>query len=183
MEETLLVPDEMIASRIYRIRGERVMLDTDLATMYGVKTYRLNEAVKRNLERFPEDFMPACRTGRFQLTKDEWENLTSQFAMSRSWGGRRTPPYVFTEHGVLMLSSVLSSEWAIAVNIKIMRVFVRMSRLMMNDRELLLRMELMEGRQEQYDVALNDLFDAVKKMMETPTEERKRLGYRGGDPV
>jgi len=152
MEETLLIPDEVIASRIYLIRGERVMsllrrrlregaVDTDLAKMYDVKTYRLNEAVKRNLERFPEDFM-------FQLTKDEWENLTSQFAISRSWGGRRTPPYAFSEHGVLMLSSVLNSARAIATNITIMRVFVRMNRLMMNDRELLLRMELMEGRQE-----------------------------------
>lgn len=176
MEETLLIPDEVIASRIYLIRGERVMLDTDLAKMYGVKTYRLNEAVKRNLERFPEDFM-------FKLTQDEWENLTSQFAMSRSWGGRRTPPYVFTEHGVLMLSSVLNSARAIATNITIMRVFVRMNRLMMNDRELLLRMELMEGRQELYDTSLNELFEAVKQMMESPAEERKRLGYRGGDPV
>lgn len=176
MEETLLVPDETIASQIYLIRGERVMLDTDLAKMYGVKTYRLNEAVKRNRERFPEDFM-------FQLSEDEWENLTSQFAMSRSWGGRRTPPYVFTGHGVLMLSSVLSSERAIAVNIKIMRVFVRMNKLMMNDRELLQRLERMEGRQDQYDAALGELFEAVKQMMETPTEERKRLGYPGGDPV
>jgi hypothetical protein len=176
MEEALPIPDEMIAFHIYLIRGERVMLDTDQATMYGVKTYRLNEAVKRNLERFPEDFM-------FQLTKEEWENLTSQFAMSRSWGGRRTPPYVFSEHGVLMLSSVLNSARAIATNITIMRVFVRMNRLMMNDRELMHRLERMEGRQDQYDLALNDLFNAVKQMMETPTEERKRLGYRGGDPV
>lgn len=176
MEEALPIPDEMIASRIYLIQGERVMLDTDLATMYGVKTYRLNEAVKRNLERFPEDFM-------FQLIKEEWENLTSQFAISRSWGGRRTPPYAFTEHGVLMLSSVLNSARAIATNITIMRVFVRMNRLMMNDRELMHRLERMEGRQDQYDLALNDLFNGVKQMMETPTEERKRLGYRGGDPV
>ncbi|MEX1133155.1 MAG: ORF6N domain-containing protein [Flavobacteriales bacterium] len=176
MEKIKLVPEAVIASRIYLIRGERVMLDTDLATMYNVKTYRLNEAVKRNLERFPEDFM-------FQLTKEEWENLTSQFAMSRSWGGRRTPPYAFTEHGVLMLSSVLNSARAIATNIAIMRVFVRMNRLMMNDRELLLRMELIEGRQEQYDATLNELFEAVKQMMETPAEERKRLGYRGGDPL
>jgi hypothetical protein len=176
MEEALPIPDEMIAFHIYLIRGERVMLDTDQATMYGVKTYRLNEAVKRNLERFPEDFM-------FQLTKEEWENLTSQFAMSRSWGGRRTPPYVFSEHGVLMLSSVLNSARAIATNITIMRVFVRMNRLMMNDRELMHRLERMEGRQDQYDAALGELFEAVKQMMETPTEERKRLGYRGGDPV
>jgi len=176
MEETLLIPEEAIASQIYLIRGERVMLDKHLAKMYKVQTYRLNEAVKRNLKRFPQDFM-------FQLTKEEWENLTSQFAMSRSWGGRRTLPYVFTEHGVLMLSSVLNSERAIAVNIRIMRVFVRMNRLLMNDRQLFLRMELMEGRQDQHDAALEQLFEAVKQLMETPVEERKRLGYRGGDPV
>jgi len=176
MEETLLIPEEAIASQIYLIRGERVMLDKHLAKIYKVQTYRLNEAVKRNLKRFPQDFM-------FQLTKEEWENLTSQFAMSRSWGGRRTLPYVFTEHGVLMLSSVLNSERAIAVNIRIMRVFVRMNRLLMNDRQLFLRMELMEGRQDQHDAALEQLFEAVKQLMETPVEERKRLGYRGGDPV
>jgi hypothetical protein len=152
------------------------MLAHDLAKLYGLATKRLNEQVNRNLDRFPADFM-------FQLEDEEWANLRSQFATSSSWGGRRRPPYAFTEHGVLMLSSVLSSERAIAVNIRIMRVFVRMNRLLMNDRELLLRMELMEGRQEQYDTSLNELFEAVKQMMESPAEERKRLGYRGGDPV
>ena len=109
MEETLLVPDEAIATQVHWIRGEKVMLAFDLAKLYGVPTYRLNEAVKRNMSRFPEDFM-------FPLTKEEWANLTSQFAMSSSWGGRRRPPYAFTELGGLMLSSVLNSDRAIAVN-------------------------------------------------------------------
>lgn len=109
MEETLLVPDEAIATQIHWIRGEKVMLAFDLAKLYGVPTKRLNEQVKRNMDRFPPDFM-------FQLNEDEWSDLRSQFATSRSWGGRRVPPYAFTEHGVLMLSSVLNSDRAIAVN-------------------------------------------------------------------
>jgi hypothetical protein len=176
MDHLMKLPEEVIATQIYWIRGEKVMLAHDLAKLYGLATKRLNEQVRRNLDRFPEDFM-------FQLDEEEWSNLRSQFATSRSWGGRRSPPYAFTEHGVLMLSSVLNSERAIAVNIQIMRVFVKMNRMLMNNRELMHRLDRMEGRQDQYDVALNDLFDAVKQMMETPTEERKRLGYRGGDPV
>lgn len=123
MEETLLVPDEAIAThtclasrQVHWIRGEKVMLAFDLAKLYGVPTKRLNEQVKRNMDRVPPDLMPACRTGRFKLNEDEWSDLRSQFATSRSWGGRRVPPYVFTEHGVLMLSSVLNSDRAIAVN-------------------------------------------------------------------
>ena len=106
-----VIPDETILSKILLIRGLKVMLDSDLADLYGVTTKRLNEQVKRNIYRFPDDFM-------FQLTESEFENLKSQFATS-SWGGRRTLPYAFTEHGVLMLSSVLNSELAIKVNIQI----------------------------------------------------------------
>lgn len=108
--------DEAIAARIHWIRGEKVMLAHDLAALYEVPTFRLNEAAKRNKGRFPEDFMPVCRTGRFVLSTEEWDSLRSQIAMSGSWGGRRVPPYAFIEHGVLMLSSVLNSERAIAVN-------------------------------------------------------------------
>ena len=105
-----MLPDEVIMSKIFFIREQKVMLDNDLAELYGVETRRLNEQVKRNISRFPEDFM-------FQLTEIEYENLKSQFATS-SWGGRRKPPNVFTEHGVLMLSSVLNSDKAIKVNIQ-----------------------------------------------------------------
>lgn len=113
----------------------------------------------------------------FVLSTEEWDNLRSQIAMSRSWGGRRVPPYAFTEHGVLMLSSVLNSERAIAVNIKIMRVFIRMNRILMNDRELLQPLERMEGRQEANEGALEQLFEAVKQLMEKPAEERIRLAF------
>ena len=116
----LPVPVQLIERRIYLIRGQKVMIDTDLAELYGVPTFRLNEAVKRNKKRFPEDFM-------FQLTKEEEESLTSQIAISKTGrGGRRTRPYAFTEQGVAMLSSVLKSERAIEVNIAIMRAFVKL---------------------------------------------------------
>ena len=171
-----VLPDEAIASRIYFIRGQKVMLDQDLAELYGVPTKRLNEQVKRNADRFPLDFM-------FQLTDEEWHILKSQFATSRSWGGRRKLPQVFTEHGVLMLSSVSNSDRAIAVNIRIMRIFVKMNRLLMNDLELQMRLERMEGRQNETDEALGQLFEVVKEMMERPTIDRLRIGYKGGDPI
>src|SRR6266702_7176666 len=122
--ERLPVPLELIERRIYVIRGQKVMLDTDLAELYQVATFRLNEAVKRNADRFPEDFM-------FQLTKEEADALTSQFAMSKTGrGGRRTLPYAFTEHGVAMLSSVLNSDRAVRMNILIIRAFVQLRELL-----------------------------------------------------
>jgi hypothetical protein len=128
------------------------------------------------MTRFPEDFM-------FQLNETEWSNLRSQFATSRSWGGQRVRPFAFTEHGVLMLSSVLNSDRAIAANIRIVRVFVRLTRLLQNDLELQLRVERMEGRQERTDTAVVELFEAVKQLLDRPTGERLRIGYRGGDPL
>ena len=169
-------PEEAIAARIHWIRGQKVMLAHDLALLYDVPTKRLNEQVKRNIDRFPADFM-------FLLDGNEWDILRSRSATSRSWGGRRTPPYAFTEYGVLMLSSVLNSEHAIAVNIRIMRIFVRLNRILQNDLELQLRVERMEGRQEQTDDALGELFEAVKQLMEAPSGDRLRIGYKGGDPI
>ncbi len=169
-------PEEAIAARIHWIRGQKVMLAHDLALLYDVPTKRLNEQVKRNIDRFPADFM-------FLLDGNEWDILRSRSATSRSWGGRRTPPFAFTEHGVLMLSSVLNSEHAIAVNIRIMRVFVRLNRILQNDLELQLRVERMEGRQERTDDALGELFEAVKQLMEGPLGDRLRIGYKGGDPI
>jgi hypothetical protein len=109
------IPDELVARRIFSIRGENVMLDSDLAQLYGVETKVLKQQVKRNIQSFPEDFMPACRTGRFELTSEEFEHLRSQIVTSRH-GGARYMPMAFTEHGVLMLSSVLKSPRARAVN-------------------------------------------------------------------
>src|SRR5690606_18832110 len=119
-----IIPDEIVISKIYYIRDQKVMLDSDLAELYGVETKRLNEQVRRNVDRFPDDFM-------FRLSSEEFEYLRSQFATS-SWGGRRALPYVFTEHGVLMLSSVLSSKQAIQVNIQVMRIFTKI-RMMLAD--------------------------------------------------
>ena len=174
--EAEVVGEEAIAARIHWIRGQKVMLAHDLAMLYGVATKRLNEQVKRNMTRFPEDFM-------FQLNELEWSNMRSQFATSSSWGGSRVPPFAFTEHGVLMLSSVLNSERAIEVNIRIMRVFVRLTRLLQNDLELQLRVERMEGRQERTEGVVGVLFEAVKQLLDRPTGDRLRIGYRGGDPL
>jgi len=124
-ENAFVIPDEVILSKIYYVRELKMMIDSDLAELYGVETRRLNEQVKRNLLRFPEDFM-------FQLTDTEFNNLKSQIATS-SWGGRRKPPLGFTEHGVLMLSSVLNSESAIKVNIQIMRIFTKVRQLLTNN--------------------------------------------------
>ena len=133
MSEELSIPQEVIASKIYLVREQKVMIDSDLADLYDVETRRLNEQVKRNIARFPDDFM-------FQLTSEEWANLKSQNATS-SWGGRRKLPYAFTEHGVLMLSSVLNSDRAIAVNIHIVRVFTKLKELLLTNKEVLLEIE------------------------------------------
>ena len=128
----LLIPDEIVINKIYLLRKQKVMLDEDLAELYQVETKRLNEQVKRNIQRFPEDFM-------FQLTAQEFENLKSQFATS-SWGGRRKLPFAFTEQGVAMLSSVLNSETAIRVNIQIIRVFTKMRELLLTHKDILLQL-------------------------------------------
>lgn len=126
-----------IRNLIYTIRGHRVMLDSDLAMLYGVETYNLNKAVKRNIQRFPDDFM-------FQLTKEEWENLTFQNGISSGHGGRRFLPYAFTEQGIAMLSSVLKSERAIAINIQIMRTFVQIKQFALENKELTKRLAELE---------------------------------------
>src|SRR5690606_37762253 len=144
MPETL-IPVETIQSLVYVYRNHRVMLDSDLAKLYGVSTGNLNKAVKRNIDRFPDDFM-------FQLTDAEWENLKFQTGISSSsYGGRRSNPYVFTEQGVAMLSSVLNSERAIKVNIEIMRAFVRMRELMATHQELFKKLQELEARMDRND--------------------------------
>ena len=167
-----------IAPGIVAIRGERVMLDVDLARLYGVPTKALNRAVKRNLERFPEDFM-------FQLTKDEAENLRHQIGTSSSgspsdvvsrWGGRRYLPYVFTEQGVAMLSSVLRSRRAILVNIEIMRAFVQLRRMTDSVADLRRKVDLLERK---YDAQFRDVFDAIRALMTPPVGgAKRRIGFR-----
>jgi len=170
-----MLPDEAILSKIFLIRGQKVMLDEDLAELYEVETRRLNEQVKRNIERFPEDFM-------FQLTEAEFEILMSQFATSR-WGGRRKLPNAFTEHGVLMLSGVLNSDRAIKVNIQIMRIYTKVGHLLLAHKDVLLRLEKIEQKLLMHDKNLALVFDYVKKLVQSDEakidfKQRKRIGFK-----
>jgi phage regulator Rha-like protein len=139
----LMIPDEIVMQKIYMIRGKNVMLDQDLAKLYNVKTKRLNEQVKRNINRFPDDFL-------FQLNKEEFHDLKSQFATS-SWGGRRTPPLPFTDYGVLMLSSVLNNDRAIKVNIQIIRVFAKMREMLLAHKDVVSQLEQMQNKLAEHD--------------------------------
>ena len=170
---TKTVTDEVIVSRIYTIRGQKVMLDEDLAELYQVSTGRLNEQVKRNIDRFPGDFM-------FQLKEDELKILKSQNAIS-SWGGRRKLPSAFTEHGVLMLSSVLNSGIAISVNIKIMRIYSKMRELLLTNQEILLKLEQLERQVVQNSDDIQIVFSALKQLLNPPQEPRPRIGFRRKD--
>lgn len=168
MDMSNLVSAEVIATRILIIRGKRVMLDSDLAVLYEVKTKRLNEQVARNKKRFPEDFM-------FQLTEEEADFLRSHFATSNR-GGRRYLPYVFTQEGVAMLSSVLNSERAIMVNIQIMRAFAQLRRMLLTNRDLRRKIEEMERK---YDKQFAIVFQAIKQLLEPPLpKDKKIIGFR-----
>lgn len=165
-----LVPAETIEKKILLLRGEKVMLDTDLAALYGVETRVLVQAVKRNIERFPDDFM-------FQLSKEEADFLKSQIVTLKRGRGqhRKYLPYVFTEHGVAMLSSVLRSQRAIQVNIEIMRAFVRLRRILAENAELARRLDELEKK---YDAEFRQVFDAIKLLMAPPEQPKQPLGFR-----
>ena len=161
------IPDEFIASKIFVIRDKKVMLDEDLAELYDVETKRLNEQIKRNKARFPEDFM-------FQLTDREFANLKSQIVIS-SWGGsRRAKPYAFTEQGVAMLSSALRSKRAIEVNIAIMRAFVKLRRMIASNLELSRKLEKMEKK---YDEQFKVVFDAIRALMVETKKPKRKIGF------
>jgi len=169
-----IIPDEVVMNKIYLIREQKVILDKDLAELYEVETKRLNEQVKRNSDRFPVDFM-------FQLTIEEFENLKSQFATSR-WGGSRKLPYAFTEHGVLMLSSVLNSERAIKVNIQIMRIYTRIRHMLVTHKDILLRLEKIEQTLSGHDDKIILIFEYIKQLEEAKQvkqefKERRQIGY------
>lgn len=191
-----LVPKERIESKIFLIRVQRVMLDRDLADLYGVTTFRLNEQVKRNIERFPEDFM-------FQLTKEEWQNLKFQTGISNlksqnaisslkpqfetsnlksqnvmsSWGGRRTLPYAFTEQGVAMLSSVLRSKRAIRVNIAIMRIFTRLRNILLTHKESSKKFNDLERQVGSNMKDIRNIFQVIRSLKKSD-ENPKKMGFR-----
>lgn len=171
----LPVPIEIIERRIYLVRGQKVILDSDLADLYQVRTKRLNEAVKRNSTRFPADFM-------FQLTKEENDflkaaNLRSQIATS-NYAGRRYRPYVFTELGVAMLSSVLNSERAVQMNIIVMRAFVKLRELMATHKDLARKIEELERQQQEYGHQLAAIYSVVMRLMAAPRKPKRKFGFR-----
>jgi ORF6N domain-containing protein len=168
-----LIHRERIEQTILLIRGHRVMLDADLAKLYGVTTFNLNKAVKRNSDRFPEDFM-------FRLSTQETAALTFQIGISRSRGrgGRRNAPYVFTEQGVAMLSSVLRSKRAIHVNIAIMRAFVKLRELAVSHKALATKLAQLERKVSGHDGQIHSLFDAIRQLMEPPPSKSRRIGFK-----
>ena len=170
-----MIPVERIESAILFIRGHKVLLDADLARLYGVSAKRLNEAVRRNRDRFPDDFI-------FQLTREEFGDLTRQIDASNlrsqiatsSWGGRRYLPYAFTEQGVAMLSSVLRSKRAIQVNVEIMRTFVRLRRILASNEDLARKLAALEKK---YDAQFKVVFDAIRELMAPPSPKQRRIGF------
>ena len=174
-DKNILIPREIIEQKIFLIRGQKVMLDSDLALLYGVSIKRLNEQVRRNCRRFPADFM-------FQLTKEESEVLRSQFATLEKGRGqhRKYLPYAFTEQGVAMLSSVLNSERAISVNIEIMRAFVRLRQLLSTHKDLARKLEELEKK---YDEQFAVVFRAIRELMTPPEPPKKRpIGFGVEEP-
>ncbi len=163
---TDLIPQERIESQILLIRGQKVMLDRDLAILYRVETAQLTRQVRRNIGRFPGDFM-------LQLTKEEFTNLKCHFGTS-SWGGTRKLPYVFTEQGVAMLSSVLNSNRAILVNIQIMRAFTKLRQMLLTHKDLKRKIEAMENK---YDQQFKVVFEAIRRLLEPPPTPKRQIGF------
>jgi hypothetical protein len=165
----LAISPHTIERRIYLIRGQKVMLDEDLADLYRVENRALVQAMKRNTERFPSDFM-------FQLSKAEWNSLRSQTVIPKGRGGRRYPPYAFTEQGVAMLSTVLKSKRAVLVNVEIMRAFVRLRRVLATHEDLARKLNALERK---YDAQFKVVFDAIRELMKPPPEGPKpRIGFK-----
>ena len=163
------ITDDRIVNKIRYIRGQKVMLDEDLAKLYNVETKRLNEQVKRNIDRFPKDFM-------FQLTSKEFGNLKSQIATS-SWGGTRKLPLAFTEHGILMLSGVLNSKVAIKVNVRIIRIFIKMREMMLTHKDILLKLEILEKDVTNNTKDIQVIFQYVKQLLNPPSPPRRKIGF------
>jgi len=169
----ILIVEEMVGQKIYLIRGRKVMFDSDLAELYGVPVKVLNQAVKRNISRFPNDFM-------FTLNKEEADGLRSQIVTLEKGRGKYSKylPNVFTEHGILMLSSVLNNEHAIQVNIAIMRIFIRLREVFSNHKELAIKLNELERKLEKHDKEIKAIFDVIHQLMEPISQEPKRkIGF------
>jgi len=170
MSESFIIPDETVIRKIYLFRDQKVMVDNDLAELYEIETRALNQAVKRNEKRFPQDFM-------FQLNDKEFESLKSQNT-SNGWGGRRSLPNVFTEHGVLMLSSVLNSDKAIEVNIQLVRIFTRMREMLLTHKDILLQIEEMRKSVASQDDRIDLIYNYLMEFVKQENQPRKSIGFR-----
>lgn len=167
------IPDEMVISRILGIRGKRVMVDADLAELYGVPTRRLNEQVRRNVKRFPEDFM-------FQLTQEEKQSLIENQVHLNKLKYSPNLPFAFTEHGAVMLASVLNSERAIEVNVQIVRIFIRMRETLFIHKDILLKLEKIERKAIHHDADIGLIFKYLKELINPPTEPMRKIGFTQG---
>ncbi|MEJ7646705.1 MAG: ORF6N domain-containing protein [Chryseolinea sp.] len=170
MSKRQIIPDEVVMKKIHLIRGQKVMLDMDLAELYAVQTKQLKRAVRRNRVRFPEDFM-------FELKKPELEILRSQTGTS-SWGGVRYLPMAFTEQGVAMLSSILNSEPAVLVNIHIIRVFTRMREMLLTHKDILLKLEQLEKKGMEHEDDIKRIFEYLKELLNPITEPMRKIGFK-----
>ncbi len=170
MTKSVGIPDEVVTNKIYLIRSKKVMLDMDLAELYGVETKQLKRAVKRNLDRFPDDFM-------FELNDQEFKNLRSQFGTSSS-GGVRYVPMAFTEQGVAMLSSVLNSKRAIFVNIQIIRIFTRLREMILTHKDILLKLEELERKVTYQDGDITLIFKYLKELLNPKTKSMRKIGFK-----
>lgn len=177
MKKDALILTKDIEQRIFLIRGQRVMLDMHLAGMYGVETKHLNRQVKRNRERFPEEFM-------FQLTREEWERLRCQIGTSKKdrRGGRRNFPYAFIEYGAVMLASVLNSPTAVKASIHVVRAFVRLREMLATHKELAIKLAQLEQRISQHDEAIRTLFEAIRQLMLPPEKPKRRIRFGVEEP-
>ena len=171
---TVAIIEEKIVNKIHLIRGQKVMIDRDLAELYGVETRRLKEQVNRNLSRFPSHYM-------FELTQKEYESLRSQNATLKQGGHAKYLPYAFTEHGVLMLANVLKSGRAIEMSIKVIDVFVKLREMLLTHKDILLKLELLEKQVVKNSKEIQAIFNALKQLLNPPLEPRKRIGFKPDD--
>jgi phage regulator Rha-like protein len=170
VKESALIPVEKIEKAIYMIRGEKVILDADLASLYGLETRVLIQAVKRNLQRFPIEFA-------FQLSSDEYKSLRSQFVISKGRGGRRYLPYAFTEHGAIMAANVLNGKRAVRMSVFVVRAFVKLRETALQHKELAAKIAELERKVGTHDQAIASTIAAIRQLMSSPARERKQIGF------
>lgn len=171
IKKSLLIPDEVVINKILLLRGKKVMVDKDIAELYGVSTKRLNEQVKRNKKRFPEDFM-------FKLSQVEKDEVVANCDHLKNLKYSSNLPFVFTEHGAVMLASVLNSDRAIEVNIQIVRIFTQIREMLLTNKDILLKIEQLEKKATRHDEDIQMIFEALKKLLNPPLEPRQRIGFK-----